>query len=122
MKRNAWLVASLSLCLLTYAAGAANATTTRRNQWRAFYPNVCTTLFNANCTVCHTSTSGSAPFNAYGALLDSNGRNYAAAEAADSDGDGRTNGQEINQDCTLPGDLTSPVTDTKWGALKSTYR
>jgi mono/diheme cytochrome c family protein len=121
MKRTSWLIVSLSLCLLTAAAGSAWAKTSYATAWRARYTTACTTLRSAasSCVLCHTNEPD---LNAYGDLLLSNSRNYAAAEAADSDGDGRTNGQEILQDCTLPGDLTSPTETFVWGALKSIYR
>lgn len=121
MKRIAWLVVSLSLCVLTLAAGTAQAKTSYATAWRTRYTTACATLRSAasSCVLCHTNEPD---LNAYGDLLASNARNYAAAEAVDSDGDGRTNGQEILQDCTLPGDLTSPTETYVWGALKSIYR
>ncbi len=121
MKRTSLLTVCLSLCLLTSAVGTAQAKSAYATAWRTRYTTACTTLRSAasSCVLCHTSVPD---LNAYGDLLASNSRNYAAAEAADSDGDGRTNGQEILQDCTLPGDLTSPTETYVWGALKSIYR
>jgi len=122
MKRTSLLAASLSICLLLCVAGAAMAKTTYATAWKAAYPNACTTLRNAatSCILCHTNNMPDV--NAYGDLLVSNNRNYLGAASADSDGDGRTNGQEINEDCTLPGDLTSPTAEWTWGTLKATYR
>ena len=47
---------------------------------------------------------------------------FASIEGDDSDGDGRTNGEEINVDCTLPGDPASPVDQDSWGSLKALFR
>ncbi len=59
-----------------------------------------------SCTVCHTSTSGTAPRNPYGQAFGSAGHNFAAIEGQDSDGDGFTNLEEL-QAGTLPGDPSS---------------
>jgi hypothetical protein len=121
MKRNVLLGVSLSLCLLTCAVGTARAKSSYATAWKNAYPNACATLRSAatSCTLCHPSVPD---LNAYGDLLASNGRNYLGAASADSDGDGRTNGQEITEDCTLPGDLMSPTAERNWGTLKATYR
>lgn len=129
MKRNSWLVASLSLCLLTYAASTARATGSIRTSWKNRYPTACSSLRSAAdaCTLCHTN--GSNPtinnLNAYGQLAAANlggSVNWANTESADSDADGRTNLQEILTDCTRPGDATSPTANRSWGAIKGTYR
>jgi len=121
MKRNALLGISLSLCLLTCAVGTARAKSQYATAWKNAYPNACATLRNAatSCILCHTSVPD---VNAYGDLLISNNLNYLGAASADSDGDGRTNGQEITEDCTLPGDLASPTAEWTWSTLKATYR
>lgn len=125
MTRKNLLIASLSLCLLTYATGTAQATGGIRTAWKNRYTTACSTLRSAadSCLLCHTSSNADIDnLNGYGQLLANNNRNYAAAESQDSDGDGRTNGQEILQDCTFPGDLTSPTETPSWGALKAVYR
>lgn len=126
MTRKNLLVASLSLCLLTYAAGTAQATSGIRTAWKNRYTTSCTTLRNAadSCLLCHTSSSNPDVdnLNGYGQLLADNNRNYAAAESQDSDGDGRTNGQEILTDCTFPGDLASDNEPWMWGTIKALYR
>ncbi|MBK6734873.1 MAG: hypothetical protein IPG61_12490 [bacterium] len=121
MSKKNLLIASLSLCLLTYVAGTAAAKTAYVTPWKNAYPGACTTLKNAAsaCVLCHTDVPD---LNAYGSLLQDNNRNYLGAGSADSDGDGRSNTQEITQDCTLPGDVASPNDDWKWGTLKATYR
>jgi hypothetical protein len=35
--------------------------------------------------------------------------------------DGRTNIQEINQDCTFSGDITSPNETNSWGAIEALF-
>ncbi len=125
MTRKNMLVASLSLCLLTYATGTAHATSGIKNAWKTRYATACATLRTAadQCLICHTSSNADIDnLNAYGTLLMNNNRNYAAAEPIDSDGDGRTNLEEIMTDCTRPGDITSPTAATTWGAMKSFYR
>lgn len=125
MTRKNLLVASLSLCLLTYAAGTAQATSSIKNNWKTRYATACATLRTAadQCLICHTSSSANlSNLNSYGTLLMNNGRDFAAAEPIDSDGDGRTNLQEIMTDCTRPGDITSPTAGTTWGTIKSIYR
>jgi hypothetical protein len=69
--------------------------------------------------LCH---AGVPSLNAYGSDLA--GTNPLAIENLDSDGDSKTNGQEINTDCTLPGDASSvlPVEDLTWGAIKVLFR
>jgi hypothetical protein len=126
MKRTSWLTVSLSFCLLTSAVGTAQATGTIRSNWKTRYTTACATLRTAadQCLLCHTSSSNPDidNLNGYGQALSDNSRNFATVEPMDSDGDGRTNLQEISQDCTLPGDLTSPTETFAWGALKSVYR
>lgn len=124
MKKHAWVAASLSLCLLTFAAGEVLATNSIKNNWNTYYSaTACANVKAAAnaCSLCHTP-SNPYTMNPYGDLLIDNNKNFAAAASADSDGDGRTNGQEITQDCTLPGDQVSPEDTRTWGALKSFYR
>ncbi|MBK8167424.1 MAG: hypothetical protein IPK64_15885 [bacterium] len=125
MSRKNLLVASLSLCLLTYAASNALATNSIRNTWKTRYTTACSTLRGAadSCLLCHTSTNADNDnLNNYGQLLADNNRNYAAAESQDSDGDGRTNGQEILNDCTFPADAASPEETWSWGTIKAIHR
>src|SRR5512134_2747457 len=64
------------------------------------------------CILCHATNSGAdipsteTPPNPYGVLLENNGRNFAAAEPLDSDGDGFTNIAEITAR-TFPGNAAS---------------
>lgn len=62
-----------------------------------------------SCTVCHTTTSGAAPRNAYGQAFGSAGHSFQAIENQDSDGDGFSNLAEI-QARTFPGDPNSKPT------------
>lgn len=125
MSRKNLLVASLSLCLMTYVASNALATSSIRNAWKSRYTTACSTLRNAadSCLLCHTSSNADVDnLNSYGQLLADNNRNYAAAESQDSDSDGRTNGQEILTDCTFPADLASPEETWTWGTIKAIHR
>lgn len=124
MNKHAVAVWSLALCLIVLSADETRATNSIRNSWNTYYnATACATVKAAAnaCTLCHTP-SNPYTMNPYGDLLIDNNRNYAAAAAVDSDGDGRTNGQEITQDCTYPGDIASPAASPTWGALKATYR
>jgi len=60
--------------------------------------------------------------NPYGQDFKEADRDFAAIESFDSDGDGRTNGEEILIDCTLPGDAISPADLNSWGNIKALYR
>jgi hypothetical protein len=72
----------------------------------------------ANCSLCHTTPPGTNP---YGQDIAENGFGWFVIEPLDSDGDGRTNGEEIYNDCTLPGDEVSPVEANSWSHIKALY-
>jgi len=101
---------------------ASHATSSLRNAWKAAYPGACQTLVDAanSCVLCHTDVPD---VNAYGSAVAGIGTNFVAIGGIDSDGDTRTNAQEI-ADCTLPGDPTSavPVDPDSWGLIKAIYR
>ncbi len=59
-----------------------------------------------SCSLCHSSVPSR---NTYGAAWRTAGRNYAAIDGADSDGDGFTNGDEIAA-FTFPGDAADHPT------------
>lgn len=122
MPRQNLLIASLALCLLVAVAGSARATNSVRNNWTSYYPTACQTLKNAAnaCTLCHDA--GGNIFNSYGDALIAANRSVSAVDGQDSDGDGRTNHQEIAQDCSFPGSLASPTDEPTWGTLKAIYR
>ncbi len=109
------LVASLALAVTAYG------TSSIRNSWLAAYPDACAELTAAaqSCALCHEPTDP----NPYAQDYWNNGRDWAAIEGLDSDGDGVPNGKEI-QDCTLPGDASSltPTDAATWGSIKSLYR
>jgi hypothetical protein len=113
------------LCLATttavFRAADLEAKPNFPGVWKALYPGACTELTAAadNCTLCHTWPS--VVYNAYGQAYRDNGKNWVAIENMDSDGDGRTNIQEINQDCSFPGDITSPNETNSWAAIKALY-
>lgn len=124
MKKLSVQVASLALCLLALAAGRVEATNSIKNNWNTYYSaTACATVKAAAnaCSLCHTP-SNPYTMNGYGDTLIDTNRNFGTAAGVDSDGDGRTNGQEITQDCSLPGDQVSPSDTPTWGSLKATYR
>ena len=113
MKSRIWtLLFGLALLLgfsgIVYASsGYLNNATTG---FSATYPNASSSL--KTCTVCHTSTGGSAPTNPYGKAYGNNGHSFAAIASLDSDGDGFSNVTEINAGY-FPGDAAShPPTTT----------
>ena len=124
MKQNKWITMSLVLCLVGITATQAYAYNNIGSAWRSNYPDACQELQDAttsaqNCVMCHSSGFG---FNPYGQDLKDAGNNFTAIEDTDSDGDGRTNGEEINNDCTLPGDPVSPADVDSWGSIKVLFR
>lgn len=82
--------------------------------WRDVYPD--SRSDDINCQLCHQSVEGDEPWNAYGFAVRfyylQNGNDQIAAfhsvESMDSDGDGRTNLEEINDD-DQPGWKPGPV-------------
>ena len=123
--RNQMITMRLALCLLVSISSEGLAFTSIGEDWQAEYPTACETLQTAStsvqsCVLCHTSGFG---LNSYGDDLNEANRDFASIEGADSDGDGRTNLQEISEDCTLPGDsLSVPVDASTWNSVKALYR
>lgn len=71
------------------------------------------------CNLCHNSPEGGNARNSYGSSFESSGRNFAAIENKDSDGDGYTNLQEIKS-LTFPGNASDhPTTPPPAPATKS---
>lgn len=115
---------SLVLCLVGLSATQVLAWTGIGNDWRANYPDTCPELQAAttnatNCVLCHTSGFG---LNSYGEDVGDANNDFTSIEGDDSDGDGRTNGEEILIDCTMPGDAASPVDPSTWGSIKVLFR
>ncbi len=102
------------------SAGEASAYSGYVADWREYYPDACTTLYEQaqSCTLCHGAGFS---LNAYGDDLASNGVNFAVVGLLDSDDDGRSNDDEINLDCTLPADATSPSESSTWGSVKALF-
>ena len=124
MIKKLTIIACLVLISMSFQANEATAFNGLASAWRANYPAACQTLQDATtdsqgCVMCHTSGFG---LNPYGDDYNQNDRDFAAIEELDSDGDGRTNGEEINDDCTLPGDQASPVDADTWGGIKALFR
>lgn len=116
------VAASLALCLLGIGGSQAFAYNSIANSWKNTYVDVCPDLTAAanDCSLCHVDGFN---LNPYGSDVAGASNNFLSIEGTDSDGDGRTNGQEISQDCTLPGDETSvPVSLTTWSHIKALFR
>jgi hypothetical protein len=116
------IIACLALCLVGLSGTQSLAYRPIANAWKAQYVDVCPDLLAAadDCSLCHQPNMDRNP---YGSDVAQANENFLAIEGLDSDGDGRTNGQEINQDCTLPGDSDSvPVSLTTWSHIKALYR
>jgi hypothetical protein len=116
-------ITAFVLLLFVALPDQSRANSTYRNAWKAAYPSACATLLSAvsNCTLCHVD--GTPPdVNPYGTDLIGHSSSITATNNLDSDHDGKTNIQEIN-DCTLPGDPNSvPNDEQTWGQIKSLYR
>jgi hypothetical protein len=124
--KHVLITLSLTLCLLISVSSDGLAYSSYGPNFQAEYPGACETVLSAatseqNCMICHTSGFG---LNGYGEDFNQNGRNYAAIEGMDSDGDSYSNIQEILTDCSLPGDETStvPVEADSWNSVKALYR
>jgi hypothetical protein len=126
MNRKNMMPFSLTLCLVGIIATQAAAFNGYGSSFRSIYPDICQELLDATfntqgCILCHFVNSKN-PQNPYGQAYANGGYDFAAIESLDSDGDGRTNGEEINIDCTFPGDAASPVNVDSWGGIKALFR
>jgi len=112
---------ALAAVMLVIGPPAAMAFGSIADDWQAEYPDACQDLQDAavSCNLCHATGFA---LNPYGSDLADNGRDFAVIEPLDSDGDGRTNLQEIMLDCTLPGDAAAPVDDATWSNIKTLFR
>ncbi|MCE8425739.1 MAG: hypothetical protein J5U17_08185 [Candidatus Methanoperedens sp.] len=102
-----WCIAFAAMLLLAPQVMA------RQNYLSTFettYPAAAGSRIDA-CNLCHNSPEGGDARNSYGLSYASSGRNFAAIETADSDGDGWTNLQEIKS-LTFPGDANDHPTTT----------
>lgn len=125
MKRTCLVAPCLAACLALIPAGDAHATGDIADDWVAYYNTACQTLVDATtfangCVLCHGSGFS---LNGYGDDVAGSPGNFAAIESEDGDNDGRTNGEEILIDCTLPGDNGSvPEEEPTWSAIKVLFR
>ena len=125
MRTNDLIKFSLVLCLIGLTATQTLAYTGLGRDWRVNYPDACKELQDAttnamDCVMCHQPSGFS--LNPYGQDFDNAGRDFSAIESVDSDGDGRTNGEEILLDCSLPGDSISPADLDSWSNIKVLFR
>ena len=115
---------SLVLCVVGLSVTQALAFNGIGSDWRAYYSDTCPELQAATtnatgCVLCHINGFN---LNSYGDDVANANNDFASIEGDDSDGDGRTNGEEILIDCTLPGDAASPVDPSTWGNIKVLFR
>jgi len=111
------LVASLGL-------GEANAYTGIKNNWLSTYPDICSELQTLadDCLICHTNPPSYSELNPYALDYLANGEDWSNIESMDSDGDSRTNIEEILIDCTNPGDeVSTGNNDETWAMIKALY-
>ena len=122
MRKLMFLTLALTFCALVALPSSSFAYGGIADDWMAYYPNACDDLVAAadGCFLCHGESFS---MNPYGADVDEYDQDFGAIEGIDSDEDGRTNGEEINDDCTLPGDAGSVPNDTSsWSNLKMLFR
>jgi hypothetical protein len=109
-------------CVVLLPAGPAGATQGIASVWQSDYAEAACALVleaAADCSVCHTTIPA---LNPYGQDVNDFGFGWFGIEPLDSDGDGRTNGEEIRIDCSLPGDATSPTAATTWSRIRALYK
>ncbi len=104
MEERRVILFSLSVIVgVLLVAGSAMATWAIHRNWEAFcgfgdanpVDDSLTDAGSTECQVCHRDSHGGQPWNAYGWELHLNNVNFNAADHVDSDGDGTTNGEEI---------------------------
>jgi len=121
MRKSLSVLMCLCLCLLLLPFGSARATEGLSEAWQLDYADfACSIILEAaaNCFLCHTAFPA---MNPYGQDIVDFGFGWFALDGVDSDGDGRLNGDEIYDDCTLPGDAASPTEMTTWSRVKALY-
>jgi hypothetical protein len=121
MRKLVSLSMCLVICQLLLPYGIVRASEGIADIWQLDYADfACSTLLEAaaDCSLCHTIPPQTNP---YGQEIADAGFGWFVVEPLDSDGDGRTNGEEIYTDCTLPGDGTSPTERTSWSRILALY-
>ncbi len=120
--RHRWILLALALTTVGAVLAIEPSCPAKSNtNWLRHYPEACEPLRAAaqDCTLCHDTITD---LNPYGLDLADVANQPWLIEHLDSDEDGRTNLEEI-EDCTLPGDPTSvPATSTTWSRLKAPWR
>jgi len=112
----------LAITVTVLPSAAVRATDGIATTWQSDYSeSACEMVLAAaaDCSLCHTSVPA---LNAYGQDVRDFGYGWFAIEPLDSDGDGRSNREEIVDDCTLPGDATSPFEAASWSQVRALYR
>jgi len=122
MKIFGWVLVFLALGILALPSGPVRATTGVATVWQMDYAETACDMVlaaAADCSLCHTTVPA---VNPYGQDIADFGFGWFGIEPLDSDGDGRTNREEIMDDCSLPGDATSPIGTTTWSRIRALYR
>lgn len=121
MRKSQCVVMCVFLCLFLLSGSGVKASEGLAAAWQMDYgESACPMLLAAaqDCTLCHTSIPA---VNSYGQEIVNFGFGWFVIEGLDSDGDGRTSGEEIYSDCSLPGDIASPAESSSWSRIKALY-
>ncbi len=121
MRKITVILSVLAFCLLMAPVQDASATGVIRDAMLAEYPDMCDDLvaLAVDCSMCH---GGGFALNPYGVDLAGASNVFADIEGDDSDGDGRTNIEEISNDCTNPGDAVSAADPVTWSSIKVLFQ
>lgn len=112
----------LAIGVIGLPPGTVRATQGMATTWQSDYAETACAMVlaaAADCSLCHTAVPA---LNPYGQDVFDFGFGWFVIEPRDSDGDGRTNREEITIDCSLPGDATSPLEATSWSRIRALYR
>ena len=130
MKRLMFVTLVVGGCLLASAPQSAQAFSSYWTSFEAYY-TPCPDLVTLRCDTCHLN--GTFALNPYGndVLSQLNGgatitEAFVNLEPADSDGDLRDNQQEIQYDCTAPGDASDfgpvPGDEASWSQIQALFK
>jgi hypothetical protein len=117
-QKNRGIIWSIAFVAMLLIVPQVMARPSYLQTFESTYPAVAGSRIDA-CNLCHNSPEGGDARNPYGLSYASTGRNFAAIENTDSDGDGYSNLQEIKS-LTFPGDAKDhPTTPPPAPATKS---
>jgi len=107
-QNNIWIICCIAFVALLLLVPQAMARPSYLSTFESTYPDASGSKIDV-CNLCHNSPGGGDARNPYGLSYASSGRNLAAIENMDSDGDGYTNIQEIRS-MAFPGDANDHPT------------